>query len=69
MRTNLNGCFVASTMGTPLIVTAPFAEDRVLRHVVTESKDYDKIPSFFFFPVRMGGFTCTVLTLPSTTKP
>lgn len=44
MRTNLNGCFVAFTLGTPLFVAAQFADDHVLRHVVTESKDYDKIP-------------------------
>lgn len=51
MRTNLNGCFVAFSSGTPLFVSAQFAEDRVLRHVVTESRDYVESPIFspFFF--------------------
>lgn len=56
MRTNLNGCFVAFSLGTPLFVTA---QDRALRHVVTESRDYIESPIFspffFAFPVRMGG--------------
>lgn len=54
MRTNLNGCFVAFTLGTPLFVTTRCAEDRVLCHVFTTSKDYDKIPFFFFLPFPSG---------------
>lgn len=69
MRTNLNGCFVAFSLGTPLFVTAQFAEDRVLRHVVTESRDYVECPiffSFFFFLPFPSGWAGACTDLPPT---